>query len=165
MVLAGCEKKQKTVSISLLDELPRANIRTMGPSRVRESMQNVAGERRKVLFMHPPSEVEFEFLVPAAARLVFGIGIGEICWNKKGDGVLFTVRVDNGSEDVETLYSRYINPKAVEADRAWHDEVVDLGLFERQHVKLILATDPGPEGHGGHDFAGWSDPKIVGRTW
>ena len=165
LTVGGCKKQRKTVTIPLIDELPRARIIAKRSDHVSENSYNIAGEKRRVLFMHPPASVEFDILVPAAARLSFGFALSPGVWNKPGDGVLFKVELDEGTAETVELLSQYINPKAVEPDRKWHDAEVDLSLYEGQRVTLIFSTDAGPENNNAFDHAAWSEPTLTGVLW
>jgi len=125
----------------------------------------IQGDERRVLFMHSSSAVEFELLIPGAAKLQFGLGIAPGVWERPGDGVKFSVKVDEGTDETKTVFSRYINPKSVEPDRRWHDAEVDLSIYEGQKVKLILVTEGGPNGNNMFDNAGWSEPTLTGLIW
>jgi hypothetical protein len=161
----GCEKERKPMSIPLINDLSRARIRTDNPSMIAQRSYVIGGEKRRVLFMHPPSAVEYDVLVPAAARLGFGFALAPGVWNKSGDGVLFRVDLDEGTGERVELFSQYINPKAVEPDRKWHDAEIDLSLYEGQRVTLIFSTEPGPQNNNAFDEAAWSEPKVTGVVW
>ena len=164
-IAVNCKKERKTTTIPLIDELPRARIIAKSSDLVSEKSYNIAGDKRRVLFMHPPARVEYDVLVPAAAKLSFGFTLSPGVWNRAGDGVLFKVELDEGTGETVKLFSQYINPKAVEPDRKWHDAEVDLSLYEGQRVTLIFSTDPGPEGNNAFDHAAWSEPTLTGLLW
>ena len=161
----SCRKSKRAITVSLIDELPRASIQADRRESVSEKVFVVRGERRRVLAMRPGSRVKFDMLVPARARLSFGIATPEHTWRKGGDGVLFKIEVDQGTDENETIYSTYINPKAVEVDRRWHDMSLDLSTYEGQRVKLIFITNPGPDNNPTFDLAGFSEPKLTGLQW
>ena len=165
LVHGGCRSERKTLNVPLIDELSRARITAKTKNHVTKKVYKIQGEQRRVLFMHPSSTVEFELLIPAAAKLQFGLGIAPGFWNRPGDGVRFTVKIDEGTDETKTVFSRYINPKSVEPDRRWHDAEVDLSLYEGQKVKLILSTDGGPNDNNMFDNAGWSEPILTGLIW
>lgn len=161
----GCKKEKRSISISLIEELPRASIQANRPEKVGEKVFNIRNDSRRVLFMHAPSTVEFSLLIPARAELKFGVGMPSHIWKFQGDGVLFRVEIDQGTDEDDVLYSTYINPKAVEADRRWHDATIDLSQYEGQRVILRFQTDPGPEGNRTLDLAGFSEPTLTGLEW
>jgi hypothetical protein len=165
LTVGGCKKQRKTMTIPLIDELPRARIIAKRSDHVSENSYNIAGEKRRVLFMHPPASVEYDLLVPAAAKLSFGFTLSPAVWKKPGDGVLFKVELDEGTGETVELFSQYINPKAVEPDRKWHDAEIDLSLYEGQRITLIFSTDAGPENNNAFDHAAWSEPTLTGVSW
>jgi hypothetical protein len=165
LVAGGCKKQKQTITITLIDELPRARISAKKSDHVVEKSYRIGGEKRRVLFMHPPSTAEFDLLVPAQARLSFGFTLSQAVWQKPGDGVLFKVELDEGTAERVELFSQYINPKTVAPDRKWHDAEIDLSLYEGQRVTLIFATDPGPNNNNAFDHAAWSEPMLTGVGW
>lgn len=165
LMAGSCKKQKKTTTIPLIDELPRARIIAKRSDHVSEKSYNVAEEKRRVLFMHPPAAVEYDVLVPAAAKLSFGFTLSPAVWRKSGDGVLFKVELDEGTAEIVELFSQYINPKKVEPDRKWHDAELDLSLYEGQRITLIFSTDPGPFNNNAFDHAAWSEPTLTGFLW
>jgi hypothetical protein len=140
-----------------------AEVRTEVPDRVRISSFEIGGERRKVLYVHPASEVRYTLTPPREASLRFGIALSPEVWSpEKGDGVLFEIRAEQDGAE-RTLFSRYIDPKQRPEDRGWQDVSVDLASCGGRAVTLIFATGGGPAGDIRFDWAGFSDPTLVGR--
>jgi hypothetical protein len=101
---------------------------------------------RQVIFAAAPTKIRIKAKVPAdGIKFTFGFGIMQEAWDKPGDGVEFSVRLDTpeGSPE-EVLFSRYINPKANEKDRKWFQGEVDLRRFKGQEVSLIFETRGSP---------------------
>jgi hypothetical protein len=71
-----------------------------------------------------------------------------------GDGVVYRVAVDGREVFTHAL-------TAEQARRGWQPARVDLGEWAGETVRLTLATDPGPHGDGGGDWAGWGDVRVV----
>ncbi len=166
-VLLGvsCARKGREVAVSLIDELPNARVVRERDVHVRESRMTINGDTRRCLFMHPTSSAEFDLVIPAKAKLTFAIGIPPDVWGQPGDGVGFSVTIVQSEDEQRVVYRRYLNPKAREADRGWQEAEVDLTYYEGQRVKLVLATDPGPENNPGWDWAGWAEPTLRGQWW
>jgi len=164
-IMFGCNKQGKGMTVRLIDELPRARIICAKRNQVIERTFVIKNEKRRVLSMHPPAQVEYDLLIPAAAKLTFEMGMPPFVWTKSGDGVLFKVDINDGTGERQTVFSQYINPKAVEPDRRWHKGEVDFSLFEGQKVTLILVTERGPQNNGTYDNAGWGEPQITGVLW
>ena len=118
----------------------------------------IQGETRQVVYMQPPSSVSEKVWLPQGARLVFGMGIDPEVWGKRGDGVEFQVAVREGGQE-KVLYSHYLDPKSVPADRRWVDAEVDLGPYAHREVQVVLRTLPGASPD--YDWAGWAQPKII----
>jgi hypothetical protein len=122
----------------------------------------IGGERRYVLFVHPPAEVRYRLTPPAGARLRFGVAVDPAAWSPAmGDGVRFEVRVEADGRS-RTLLSREIDPKRDPRDRRWHDVVLDLSEHAGREVTLVFATFGGPAGDIDYDWAGFSDPVLTG---
>jgi hypothetical protein len=162
---ATCAKERRAVVVPLIDELPRARIEAKQDVFVKESTLTVGGDARRSLFMHPTSTVQFDLVVPARAKFSFAVGMPQDVWSKPGDGVQFSVAIGHGAGEQTTVFSRYVNPKAEQADRAWFEDEIDLSLYEGQRIALVLSTAPGPAGDPGWDFAGWANPVVRGISW
>lgn len=120
----------------------------------------IKGDRQRTLDMHPQSQASFEVLVPAGARLAFSIALAPAVWQiGMGDGVQFSVNVDDGS-GVKNIFMAYIDPKNLVRDRDWLDYEVDLAEWVGQKITLILATSPGPNNDDRYDWASWGEPRI-----
>jgi hypothetical protein len=59
------------------------------------------------------------------------------------------------------LWSTYIDPKLVPADRRWQTFTVDLSAHQGRRVALIFETHAGPEGDHRFDWAGWAAPQLL----
>jgi tetratricopeptide (TPR) repeat protein len=116
---------------------------------------------RVVLYQHPPSQIAYQIRIPHSSKLTFGIGLSQQVWQLgMGDGVQFDIQLDTG-ENLVNVFSEYIDPKNIPADRQWHYHELDLSSWAGQTVTITLATDPGPAGDLRYDWAGWEDPCIV----
>lgn len=73
----------------------------------------------------------------------------------RSDGVGFLLEVESDGK-IEPLFSTFLNPNEVAADRAGRPFRVDLSRFDGKPVKLLFSTDPGPSGNNGWDWAGWA---------
>ncbi|MFC2031313.1 glycosyltransferase family 39 protein [Chloroflexota bacterium] len=121
----------------------------------------IDNEPRATLLLHPPFRLAYAAKVPRNARLRFGIALSPEVWRLgKGDGVQFDLGLEDGTNTFR-LFSEYIDPKNIPADRKWHDQEVDLSMWAGQTVTLTLMTGPGPNGNADFDWAGWGAPRIV----
>ena len=113
------------------------------------------------MFQHPPSQLEFQVTVPTAGRLDFDLALSTAVWQLgMGDGVEFTVRLDDGIATF-VLLSEYLDPKNIPSQRQWNERSLDLGPWEGQIVTITLETSVGPNGDGSNDWAGWGRPQVI----
>jgi hypothetical protein len=143
--------------------LDEARVHTADPARVGIYTFDIGGDRRKVLWVHPPSEVTYAFTPPTGTVLHTALALRPATWSRdKGDGVRFEIRVDEAGRR-QTLLSRYMDPKRNPADRRWEPVSVDLSPFEGHPILLTFATTGGPAGNIDFDWAGFSDPTLETR--
>jgi hypothetical protein len=120
---------------------------------------------KQAIFAPPPTKIKTKIKVPIdGIKLVFGFGVMQEAWDKAGDGVEFTVKLDTPqSEAEEVLFSKYINPKANESDRKWFQAEVDLRRFKGKEINLIFETKGSPVSpitptvDNSYDWAVWSN--------
>ena len=119
----------------------------------------IGRDERRWLYMHPPSQVSVQLVVPAHAFLQTGLALDPASWGRElGDGVRFIVEADAaGSRRV--LLDRHVNPRARAEERRWLDEWVDLSGVAGQVTTITLRTDGVAE--PSYDWAGWGQPQIV----
>ena len=126
---------------------------------------NISGDVRDAIRHHPiPSAESYirynNISVPPNSKLRFGIATYPGTWyRREGDGVLFKIYTEDDGK-VETLFSKYINPKENMTERKWNDYEVDLSRFGNRNVNIIFVTTPGPNNDNYDDWAYWSAPKI-----
>jgi len=125
------------------------------------------GRCRPFLYHHPgsgPSHPQLHYplrLPEEGATLTFGLTQAAEFWDPRyGDGVHYRVEVVPATGEPVTVYSRWVDPKNVPADRRWIDAEVDLSAWAGQQVTLVLATDPGPAGNALEDHGGWGQPVV-----
>lgn len=141
----------------------QARIQTADPARVGIDTFEIHGDRRRVLWVHPPSEVGYSLTPKAGAVLHTALALRPAAWTADGgDGVRFEIRVEDAGES-HTLLSRYLDPKHHAADRRWEPVMVDLSAFAGRPIVLIFATTGGPAGNIDYDWAGFSDPTLETR--
>jgi hypothetical protein len=121
---------------------------------------SIGGEEEAVLFQHPPSSLLYTFMPSAESRfLVFRLALDPAVWGPdSGDGVLFKVSMVE-EQTVETIFSRWVDPKNNPEDRRWLDGSVDLGPYLGQPITLELSTSPGESSAA--DWAGWGGLRLV----
>ena len=121
---------------------------------------------RRVLYQHPAfsgaSRLAYTVWVSKGAVLAFDVATAPQSWQLEGDGVTFAVYVES-DQSTHQLFSTYIDPKQDESARCWHSHVVDLSGYAGQAVTLIFETGAGPAGDYQYDWAGWGEPRVLGR--
>ncbi len=129
------------------------------PPFVDVQYEEVAGEQRRWLYMHPPSRVSIRLRVPPQAYLQAGLALDPATWTADvGDGVRFLVEAD-GPSGHALLLDRQLNPRARLDERGWNDIWVSLAPVAGQEVTLTLRTEPGED--LSFDWAGWANPQVV----
>ena len=167
LVLVGCARAPEPVEdgarvVDLIESFSKAKFETVGLGKVMKTSIAVGGETREVLFMHPVSRVSFPPVrLTREARLELSFGINEKVWGEGGDGVQFSVYAQPSRGEKVRIFSSYLDPKHVEADRRWAESVVALEFYAGQSVVLILETDPGPAKDFGWDWSGWSRATLT----
>jgi hypothetical protein len=115
------------------------NARVNDPALVCELAVNVQSTRRKVIFAHPPSEVEYSLDVEPGSSLAFAIGLLPDSWERIHQGVKFTIDVDFAGEQCQ-IFARTLQPKRNIGDRGWHNFTIPLEMFKGKHVTISLRT-------------------------
>jgi hypothetical protein len=158
----------ESVAVDLVAQFPTAEKRAAGPLEVvfQAGEQQVAGERKSGIFMHPTSRLIYKgVLIPEDARLRAWIGVKDDAWDKPGDGVLFRFGVSDG-RDYEELFNQHVDPANNSGDRKWIPVDVDLSAYSGRQVDLIFNTNTSPPNRGdnsAYDFAVWGTPQLVVR--
>jgi hypothetical protein len=167
LMLASCSKGEKDAAIQnlqlfdLVGALPRATVKTPKPEMVSKGNLTVGGQRRDVVFMHPPSSVTFPpITLSEGAWFEFGIGVSDEAWAKGGDGVVFSISVQKEDGKLAKVLTRHLDPQHTDADRRWLDLQIPLRQFAGQKVQIVLETQVGPAGDATFDWGGWSRPRL-----
>jgi hypothetical protein len=119
--------------------------------------------------MHPDSRVRYRLDLPVLGgtepgagklTLSFAIALEPDSWEQPGDGTAFALYVA-AADGTRQVFSAYIDPKQLEADRRWHSYQVDLSAFAGQTVTVEFETSGGPAGDLRFDWAGWASPRLL----
>jgi len=120
----------------------------------------IDGDRRDVLFAHPPSLVGFPLTVPPGAVLDTAIAVHpEFATRCRADGIRFRIALATGNEEKE-LYARTLDPVHDPLDRRWMSVRVDLTPFARRVVFLRFETSVGAGPNEGNR-CGFAEPAIL----
>jgi hypothetical protein len=123
----------------------------------------VAKTSQPAVFVAVPSRLTFQHIVmPENAWLRVSLGVKEEGWTMPGDGVSFSIVISDGKAPTSVL-TREMNPFTVNADRSWHDELIDLSEFAGETVDVIFNTRAGSRNDTNGDLALWGSPRIVVR--
>jgi tetratricopeptide (TPR) repeat protein len=140
--------------------IAEAEVVSPGQEYVLNDYFTVNGDRRRVLYEHPDSRVSFDINLPENAYLEFSTALSPASWDQPGDGVVFSILVDDGSGST-VLYEVYVDPKSRLADRRWRPARMDLAAYAGSPVRLEFVTAGGPADDTSFDWAGWGRPRLV----
>ena len=93
--------------------------------------------------------------------LVFSPALDPAVFSAGGDGVEFTLELQDEHGSSKTLYRRYIDPKHNMFERRWLDERIDLSAYAGRQIRLLFSTSGGPAGDTSSDWAGWAGLQFV----
>jgi len=128
----------------------------------------ITGERKTVLYEHPPYErLPFRTAItPASREFSFSIAMQPEVYDGSmpvcGAGVEFRLEARDSTGRIRLLYDRYIDPKHNLAERRWIPGSADLSEHMGQTVELLFTTTAGPKGDTCAAWAGWGDPHFSG---
>ena len=113
------------------------------------------------LFQHPPSNrISYKTVIDPRRPIFEAIGAIKTEAQDATDGVGFKLEIKSDSV-IETLFSTFLNPREVVADRSGRQIRVDLSRYAGKQVELLFSTDPGPKGNNVADWGGWARLRFV----
>lgn len=141
-------------------DLAQASIHAPQPDHVGLQSFNINGDRRTVLFMHPPASATYTLAIPPEATLRFAIAADPNLWGTQvGDGMNFEIIMSY--QGVKSLiFTQYINAKERPEERRWFDQEVSLKAYAGDRIELTLQTNPGPAEDSRYDGAGWASLRL-----
>lgn len=141
-------------------DLAHASVRAPQADHVGLQSFNINGDRRTVLFMHPPASATYTLAIPPEATLRFAIAADPNLWGTQvGDGMNFEIIVAyQGLKKL--IFTQYINAKERPYERRWFDHEVSLKSFSGARIELTLQTNPGPADDSRYDGAGWASLRL-----
>lgn len=126
----------------------------------------ILGDTKNVLYQPPSSCYAHALEVPKNSRFIFSLALAPEVWNPRmGDGVTFDVTISGDNQINASLYSIYLDPKNLPADRQWVETEINLDPWADQMVIINLCTSAGPNNNNDFDWAGWGEPRIVLPTY
>ena len=156
-----------TGTIHLVDQLDRSSIDTPRANFVALERFTIGGESRTVLFAHPDSCVTFPPVrIGGTARLSFGLGLRQTCWDRLTSPVEFRIyrRRGWGWGRRQALFFFSLDPGREPGHHRWLDFDVDLPVRAGDTVQLTFETRVPRGGDPSYAWVGWSDPTIHGAT-
>jgi hypothetical protein len=112
-----------------------------------------------ILFAHPRSRFQYSISGPIThIRFRYGILDAALKASPKTDGVEFRVLEEAPGRDAIPLWSRYLNPAEVGADRGL--QTIDIELHAAAGSRLIFETSP--KSAFENDWAYWADLVLNG---
>lgn len=127
----------------------------------RDIFQVGGGKTALGLFQHPPShQVTYKTTIDPKQPIFEGIAAIKAGAEDKTSGVNFLLEIRTDAK-TERLFSTFLNPKEVPADRAGRPFRLDLSRFAGKQVELLFSTDTGPSGSNAYGWAGWANIRFV----
>ncbi len=155
----------KDRTVDLIAALPTAEKRS-NPAPVASNFQvadvTIDGVTKKAILAKAFSRITYTVRVPPDAWLDLDFAMRPDSWQLPGDGAQFRVGISEGRTYDEVL-RQFVNPR--EGGQKWFSAHLDLSAYEGREVRIILNTDPGPQGGGDlrNDFAVWAEPHVYSR--
>jgi hypothetical protein len=160
----GEPRLRREVEYDLLKDWENLKFQSDVSELINKSTLMINGEKRNILFEHPPSAVSTDVYIPYNSLLTFGIGLDpEVAGKNLSDGVEFNVYIldSEKTENKNLVFSRFINPRDENFINQWQDFTLDLSNFSGRNVEIFFETKPGPFGDPNYDWSGWSSPVII----
>lgn len=145
-----------------VERLGEAEVETTDPFFVGEDYFWIGEDARRVLMVHPPSRVRFRVRVPPGTELRASLAMHpQVLDRGGGDGVRFVIRVGRLARRMREVLNVTLDPKRVNADHGWHDQVIDLGAWAGKKVYVEFETQTVDPAHPEHNTVGFGYPMIV----
>jgi len=154
--LQNFAKKESQGLYDFVSHFESAQVETPSPDYVCLASFIEEHPRWIVLQAHPPSTLTYRLRIPENAVLDFDILMAPWTYEKPGEGVRFSIKVNR-----RRVFRHYLDPKKKKEDHAWHRFVVDLKKFGGKEVDISFITEPGPSGDNQYCIAGWGRPFIA----
>jgi hypothetical protein len=154
-------------AVDLIDQFPTADKRSAMPVAEAFSVTDVTidNQTKRAIYMHSNSRLIYRVNVPNDGWLRTSLALKPEAWTQEGDGVLFRVGVSDGRK-YDELLNQHVNPYAVQGDRRWIPQIIDLSAYGGESVELIFNTNASPPNKGNderNDLAVWGEPQIYVR--
>jgi hypothetical protein len=115
------------------------------------------------LFQHPPSHrVSYKTVIDPKRPIFEGVAAIKAEAQDKTAGVSFLLEITADGK-IEELFSTFLNPREVAADRAGRSFRLDLSQYAGREMELLFSTETGPSGNNAFGWAGWAKLGFVPR--
>lgn len=122
----------------------------------RDIFQIADGKSALGLFQHPPSrQVGYKTIIDPKQPFFEGVAAIKRGAEDKSSGIEFLLVIRSGDK-TEKLFSTFLNPKEVSADRSGRPFRLDLSHYAGKEVELLFSTDTGPSKNNAYGWAGWA---------
>ncbi len=144
---------------NFIDKLKNSTKKSQHPDYINEQTIEVKSTPRKIIFAHPPSEIEYDLTVEPGSLLAFAIGLLPSAWDKINHGVKFGINIKcDGME--KNIFSRVLEGKKNEHDKGWHNFKIGLEEYYGKNVTIKFITS-GTGENLSYCWAAWGWPKVI----
>jgi hypothetical protein len=113
------------------------------------------------LLQHSPSQpLSYKTVIDSKRPILEGVAAIKADAQDKTTGRSFLIEIDTGAK-IEKLFSTFLNPRKIPADKAGQPFRLDLSQYAGREVKLLFSTDPGPSGNDDDGRAGWAKLRFA----
>jgi ABC-type polysaccharide/polyol phosphate transport system ATPase subunit len=144
---------------NLVQNLNVAKVVSAEVAPVQVQTVEIQSTPRKVIFAHPPSQINFSVTIDPGSSLAFAIGIMPHVWDKIPQGVKFDIDIFSDGKTYN-IFSRVLQPKRNIGDRGWHNFMIPLEKFSGKNVSIIFCTS-GSGDDLSYGWSAWGWGKIV----
>lgn len=126
----------------------------------------LVGDRKTApgLFQHPPSSrVTYKTTIDPKQPFFEGVAGIKPGAETKTPGVVFTLEI-RADGKIDELFSTFLNPKDVPADRLGRPFRIDLSRYAGKPVELLFSTGNGPTNSNAFGWAGWARMRFAGTA-
>jgi arylsulfatase A-like enzyme len=117
-----------------------------------------------VLLASPHSEFTFDVLVPENAALQFGCGLAPQARDLNGDGVEFSILLQDESGEKNELFHQVLDPFHNQDQGLKEERIIDLSGYSGQNVVMRFITSTPDQLNFQNDVSYWINPLIYQRS-
>lgn len=144
---------------NFVDNLKNAKKKCLQPDYVREQIIEVKSTPRRVIFAHPPSEIEYDLKVEKGSSVAFAIGLLPGAWDKMKQGVRFDINIIYESVE-KNIFSKVLVSGKKQHEKGWHNFSICLEEYFGKEIRIKFVTSGTGEDHS-YCWAAWGWAKII----